>query len=118
MYLIGCDMNDIVLYISKKVLILISKMSPYFNRRIRAMENDPCFKEPYSAEAQVCSQRNTPSSAPYSFTYDNLFKCLYMRNEVRDSRTVENCEKALQKGNKDCCFCLFSQNNVANQIGV
>ncbi|KAK2563015.1 hypothetical protein P5673_014021 [Acropora cervicornis] len=81
-------------------------MSPYFNRLIRAMENDPCFKEPYSTEAQVFSQRNTISSAPYSFTYDNLFKCLYMRNEVRESRTVENCEKALQKGIKDCGFCF------------
>lgn len=66
------------------------------------MENDPCFKEPYSTEAQVFSQRNTISSAPYSFTYDNLFKCLYMRNEVRESRTAENCEKALQKGSSKC----------------
>ena len=85
---------------------MLNKMSPYFNRLIRAMENDPCFKEPYSTEAQVFSERNTISSAPYSFTYDNLFKCLYMRNEVRESRTAENCEKALQKGNKDCGFCF------------
>ncbi|XP_068693221.1 putative histone-lysine N-methyltransferase PRDM6 [Montipora foliosa] len=57
-----------------------------------------CFQE-CSTKTPVSPQWNTPNSAPYSFTYDHLFKCLYTRNESHHSRTTENrSEKALRKG--------------------
>ena len=82
--------------------LIIALFSLYrFNRFFSGTMSitSPRFKQ-FPAKTAVSSYWSPTGPAPYSFTYDNLLKCLYLRNESRAMRTPENIsDSALRKGN-------------------
>ncbi|XP_078368004.1 PR domain zinc finger protein 14-like [Oculina patagonica] len=52
------------------------------------MSTTPCLQQ-FPAKLGALS-RTSSGCAPFSFTYDNLYKCLYQRNETQDQPMPEN----------------------------